>query len=192
MSKSSFSTNGMRAWTHVADLAKPKNLNGALVARSVAGVPFLLFEGLEVAFVPPVLDAPRRGTVVEVRPAGDGAYVVRFDTVSTAEHAHALAGCSCLARRADLPEDIEEDAPGLLLGYVVVDGACGEIGTVADVIENPGQWLLSVEGPHGEVLVPFVEPIVCGIDDAARVVEVDLPAGLLELSGSSAGKGGAR
>ena len=49
----------MRAWTDVAVLARTKNLQGGFVAQSAAGLPFLLSEGLEVAFVPPVSDAPR-------------------------------------------------------------------------------------------------------------------------------------
>ena len=53
----------MRAWTDVAVLARTKNLQGGFVAQSAAGLPFLLSEGLEAAFVPPVLDAPRRAQV---------------------------------------------------------------------------------------------------------------------------------
>lgn len=186
------STSEMRAWTHVADLVKPKNLQGGLVARRVAGLPFLLFEGLEVAFVPPVLDAPRRGVVEEVRPLGDEAYFVRFDSVATIDDASALAGCSCLARRADLPEDLGEEAPGLLLGYTVFDDEQGEIGQVVEVVENPGQWLLSIEGPRGALLVPFVEPIVCGIDEDERIIEIDAPEGLLDLATGVSEEGEAR
>ena len=56
----------MRGWIDVAYLAKPKNLNGGLVARGASGLPALLHEGLEAAFVPPVIDAPRHARVVNL------------------------------------------------------------------------------------------------------------------------------
>ena len=54
----------MGAWVRVAEFTKAKHLKGGLVARSVAGLPFLLEEGLFCAFVPPVIDVPRQGTVL--------------------------------------------------------------------------------------------------------------------------------
>ena len=75
----------MGAWVRVAEFTKAKHLKGGLVARSVAGLPFLLEEGLFCAFVPPVIDVPRQGTVVEVRPEARGGATVFFDTVVDAE-----------------------------------------------------------------------------------------------------------
>ena len=98
----------MGAWVRVAEFTKAKHLKGGLVARSVAGLPFLLEEGLFCAFVPPVIDVPRQGTVVEVRPEARGGATVFFDTVVDANQADALVGCYVLARREDLPDDVLE------------------------------------------------------------------------------------
>ena len=88
----------MGAWVRVAEFTKAKHLKGGLVARSVAGLPFLLEEGLFCAFVPPVIDVPRQGTVVEGRPEARGGATVFFDTVVDANQAAALVGCYVLAR----------------------------------------------------------------------------------------------
>lgn len=173
----------MRAWANVAELAKTKNLTGGLVARSAPGLPFLLREGLEVAFVPPQIDAPRRARVASVQDAGRGSYLVLFEGVDSIDVAERLAGCSCLVRRSDVPEAaLAGEAEGLE-GFEVHDASSGFVGEVAEVVENPGQTLLSVRRGDGarDVLVPLVEAFVVGIDEDARRLDMDLPEGLLDL-----------
>ena len=92
----------MRTWADVAWLATAKNLDGGLVVRSASGLPFLLEEGMEVAFVPPVLDMPRRAIVEEIRPQDDTSAVVWFEGVDDIDTAKALCGCHVLVRREEL------------------------------------------------------------------------------------------
>ena len=178
----------MRAWMHVADLARTKTLQGGLVARSVPGLPFLLHEGLEVAFVPPQHDAPRRGIVRSMRDEGRGAYLVEFEGVDDIGTAELLAGCRCLVRRGDVPDAPSPADGGSLVGWEVHDGRAGLVGAVSGVVENPGQTLLEVSASprdaHGAartVLIPLVDAFVVEIDEEARRIDVDVPAGLLDL-----------
>ena len=104
----------MRTWANVAELSKTKTLTGGLVARCAPGLPFLLEEGMEVAFVPPRHDAPRRARVLSVQDAGRDAFLVTFEGVDSIDIAELLVGCSCLVRRADLPESaLAAEADGL-------------------------------------------------------------------------------
>ena len=154
----------MRAWTDVAVLARTKNLQGGFVAQSAAGLPFLLSEGLEAAFV-------------------DRTAIVTFDAVEGIDMAEALVGCHCLVRRADLPEGALEAHAGAWDGWEVHDARTGLVGTVAGIQELPGQDLLEVVPAAGgrTVLVPLVDAFVSGIDEDARRIDVDLPDGLLDL-----------
>lgn len=170
----------MHDWVNVAELIKPKSLQGGLVARCAPGLPFLLRVGLEVAFVPPALDAPRRGVVVEVREQPSGSYLVSFDTVDGIEAAEALAGRSCLARRFDLPIGFDEQVDEGIIGYAVIDDEAGQVGKVAEVIDNRAQQLILVDGAFGEVLVPFVDAIVLSVDDERKTVVTCMPSGLLD------------
>lgn len=172
----------MRAWADVAVLAKTKNLQGGFVARAAAGLPFLLHEGLEVAFVPPALDAPRRARVASVQQSGDG-FLVFFDGIDGIDVAERLAGCHCLVRTDDVPEGSLAAADDGVLGWEVFDAAAGCLGTVVEVVENPGQSLLSIEraGDARPLLVPAVDAFVVGLDERARRIDVDVPAGLLDL-----------
>lgn len=174
----------MHTWVTVAHLAKAKTLTGELVARGAAGSPVLFSEGLEVAFVPPQLDAPRCGRVVSLRPEAKGAVLVGFDTVRDRDVSERLAGCFCLARRADLPEDALPflDGGTGIEGFEVFDEREGLVGTAERIEELPGQHLLSVRRADGSTfLVPLVDEIVLGLDEDARRIDVDLPNGLLDL-----------
>lgn len=170
----------MRDWANVAELVKPKSLQGGLVARGASGLPFLLRPGMEAAFVPPVLDAPRTGTVEDVTYLGDDAYLVMFDSVDTIDCAEALAGCSCLVRRADLPEGFDVVAQEALAGYRACDEKHGFIGTVREIIDNGAQQLVAIDGEAGDVLVPLVDAIVIAVDEDARTLTTRLPEGLLD------------
>jgi len=62
---------------------------------------------------------------------------------------------------------------------VVVNGE--EIGVAKEVLTGPGGQLLSIAVKGKELLIPFRKPIVKRIDRAAKRIELDPPAGLLDL-----------
>ena len=110
-----------------------------------------------------------------------GAFLVTFEEVDSIEVAERLAGCCCLVRRADLPQDALV-APGRgsrasrCVMRAQARGPCGRDGGGA------GQTLLSVERPDGRTsLVPFVDAFVVSVDEDARRIDVDVPDGLLDL-----------
>jgi len=55
------------------------------------------------------------------------------------------------------------------------------VGPVTIVYEAAGSPVLGIERPGGEVLVPFVEPFVRGVDLEGGVITIRPPEGLLEL-----------
>jgi 16S rRNA processing protein RimM len=65
-----------------------------------------------------------------------------------------------------------------------------ELGAVRDVrnsaeprVKNaPESWLLAVDTPTGELLIPLAAEICTGIDTAARRIDVRLPSGLREIN----------
>lgn len=58
-------------------------------------------------------------------------------------------------------------------GYDVIDAERGPVGRIAGGFETPAALILEVTGPDGtEWLVPAVEELIDGVDDAARAVRV--------------------
>ena len=73
-------------------------------------------------------------------------------------------------------EYYEHDVPGS--SVVVNDEVIGE---ATGLIDIPGGKLLSVDVNGKEVMVPFREPILLGVDRVTRRIELDPPPGLLDL-----------
>jgi 16S rRNA processing protein RimM len=108
--------------------------------------------------------------------------VLVVDDVRDRDSAEALAGQEVFVRRADFPED-EDDEGGYLvdlLGAEVFDEQGNKLGVVEGFADNSAQVLVSVlVAPDKEpVLVPFVEPIVVSAEKGRVVLKP--PAGLFD------------
>ena len=174
----------MRGWIDVAYLAKPKNLNGGLVARGASGLPALLHEGLEAAFVPPVIDAPRRARVRDVQALSEAEALVFFEVVEDLTVAEMLAGRRVLVREEAVDLAVLEEAEALpdWSGWSVEDVRAGYVGEVASFDERATQPLLAVARPDGrETLVPLVDAFIAAVDEERRLIRLTCPDGLLDL-----------
>ncbi len=69
-----------------------------------------------------------------------------------------------------------------LIGCSVVDTSGRLIGELTDVLNLPGQDLLSILTPTGELFLPFVAEFVPEVDVDNRRVVVNPPEGLLGLN----------
>lgn len=172
----------MRAWKDVATLVKTKNLKGRFVARPAADLPFVLEEGMRVAFVPPQTDLPREAVVDFVGEHGDSLFEVGFDVIEDETTAHGLVGCHCLVRRDDLELEELEEQPEAWAGWRVFDADGSLVGEVSEFIDKPGQALLSVvRAGGGAVFLPVADELIVEVDPDARRIVMEIPAGLLEL-----------
>ena len=123
--------------------------------------------------------------VLEVRPFRRG-YLLRFGGVADRATAERYAGRYLLRPFSDVrPPDDDEYFYHELLGMEVrvADGTAqgAPIGTVREVYEVEPDHLLEVVGPDRSVLLPLSKRIITRIDRDGGVLEVDPPAGLLDL-----------
>jgi 16S rRNA processing protein RimM len=116
-----------------------------------------------------------------------GGIVLHFAGVDSISAAELLAGrivAIPAAERAPLPDDEVYIAD--LIGCTLVDVAGAEpvvVGQIESVDRTAGPVaLLVVEGPAGEVLVPFAKSYLRKLDLAAKRVEMALPEGLVDLN----------
>lgn len=112
-----------------------------------------------------------------------GRPVIGIEGVASIGEAEQLAGLELrvpIEELQALPEGAyyEHD----LVGCLVVTASGREVGTVSDVGGEAGHRWLTVNGPGGEVLVPFTVGICVRIDVAARQIVIDPPDGLLEAN----------
>ena len=113
--------------------------------------------------------------------------VVGFEDVLDRDAALALRGKTLTVDRPENPNPPEgEYYHYQLLGCRCNDLRVGLLGTVEDVLEDGGGVLLKVVGADGgsEVLVPFVDAFLRHVDIETKVIEVEVPPGLIEVCGS--------
>ena len=170
----------MSAWKNVAVLTKAKQVKGGLLARSVEGLPFLLREGMQVAFVPPVLHLPRQSVIERIEERQSGA-IVHFADITSIDQAEQLQGHYCLVKTADLPQGFDRSEYDDLVGLQLYGADGTRWGVVVRVEENPAHPLLVVERSGREALVPYVEDLVVSVDAATRMLTMQLADGLLDL-----------
>ncbi|MGN0301247.1 MAG: ribosome maturation factor RimM [Anaerotardibacter sp.] len=171
----------MSAWVNVAKLTKEKTLEGGLLAHSVQGLPFLLTVGLEVAFVPPIINFPRYATVCQVDHKGNDNYLVYFEEIDSIDMAEKLVGHYCLVRKADLPEGWDANPLDLYTSFTVENQDGMVLGHVLRIEENPAHPLLVVSYEEKEILIPLVEELLIDINEDAQRIIMQIPQGLLEL-----------
>lgn len=169
----------------VGTVQKPHGIKGELFVRLETDRPDAVF-------------AAGRALVLgdgEGRPSGEVLTIDRARAfkggmlVKTAEHAHrtpemdGLRGRTLLIPRDQAaPPDEDEVFYHDLLGMRVVTEAEGEIGIVDEVYDAPAGPMLSVRRERSkELLIPFVREMIRRVDTAEKVLELDVPAGLLEL-----------
>ncbi|WP_031090299.1 ribosome maturation factor RimM [Streptomyces sp. NRRL WC-3549] len=114
-----------------------------------------------------------------------GRLLLRFEGVPDRTAAEALRNILLIAEvdPAELPEDEDEfyDHQLIDLDVVLADGT--EIGRITEISHLPSQDLFIVERPDGsEVMIPFVEEIVTGIDLEEQRAVITPPPGLIDES----------
>jgi 16S rRNA processing protein RimM len=165
----------------VGRIARVHGLRGDVVVTPETDFPEERFrEGAEV-FVDRGAGPER--LVIRSSRAHLGRPILGFEGIESVEAAEALG-------RGDLrvPEDAVAPLPEgvfhhhALVGCVVTTTSGEQVGTVARVEGSMASSLLVVDGPRGEVLVPFVSAICVAIDPAARRIVIDPPEGLVEAN----------
>ncbi|NDZ81673.1 ribosome maturation factor RimM [Streptomyces sp. SID10853] len=120
---------------------------------------------------------------IETGRVHSGRLLLRFAGVTDRTAAEALRNTLLIADvdPRQTPEDPEEyyDHQLMDLDVVLADGT--EIGRITEITHLPSQDLFIVERPDGsEVMIPFVEEIVTGIDLEEQRAVIDPPPGLID------------
>ena len=125
---------------------------------------FIYFDGLPVPFF--ISSLTRRG---------NSRAVVHLNDVSSLEDAEELVGQSIWVDWEE--EEGDEEGLGDLVGWTLA--GAGRIIGFLDIPANP---CLEVETKNGtSVLVPFHEDLILSADPDARMLEMEIPDGLLDL-----------
>jgi 16S rRNA processing protein RimM len=163
----------------IARVAKTQGRHGEVAAELHTDFPEKFAERKKLfALVP---DGERRELQLEAFWPHKGYVVLKFSGVNSITDAEALVGCEIQVPREQRAELDAGAYVSDLVGCEVFDRD-RPVGKVKDVQFGAGEApLLVVAQGSKEILIPFAEEFIAGIDIEGKRVEMKLPAGILEL-----------
>jgi 16S rRNA processing protein RimM len=173
---------------------RPRGRRGEVVAELLTDFPERLAERRSLSALAP--SGSRRDLELEEHWLHQGRLILKFRGVESIADAEALRDFELQIRREErVPLPAGSAYVSDLVGCTVVDAAGGrarEIGVIADVRFGSGDApLLQVRDGSLEHLVPFAQAYLKRLDLEARIVEMVLPEGLLDLGHEESGRPGA-
>lgn len=107
---------------------------------------------------------------------------LKFEGYDSIEKISEFTGCRVFLT-SGIPAENNTDDIQSLIGYKVLIQNDILLGTITEVIPNPGQWLLNINSPENkEILIPFHEHFIVSIDKKKKIIVMDIPEGLTELN----------
>lgn len=120
----------------------------------------------------------------EYRFRSNNSALVKFDDIDSANQAQQIVGCDVFFEKAKAAEAGEEEISlNYFIDFKIITKNGETVGRIIDIDDNTENWLFVIEKNDGnEALIPAHEELITDIDHEARILTMDLPDGLLELS----------
>lgn len=129
---------------------------------------YIYFDGLPVPFF-----------IESFTKKGSDKAIAHLNDINCLRDAEEIAG---QAVYADYLEEIDdEDDFSALEGWTVNDAEGNTVGTVSQFIDIPANPCLEVETKNGAAIIPLHEDLIISLDQKARILEMEIPDGLLDL-----------
>ena len=165
----------------VAQIVKSYDVNGEVVIRMTSGIledydfkkepVFIYFDGLPVPFF-----------ISSFKTNASNGALVKLETINDFSHSEELGKKEVFVDAASVdPDSIELDEDeamaAFLIGFKVKDQSGKMVGEISDYYNYPSNPCIELEGKW---LVPFNEELILKLDAKKRVMQMTIPAGLLE------------
>jgi 16S rRNA processing protein RimM len=113
---------------------------------------------------------------------GTGILKLGFEGYSSVERISEFIGCRVFLTDS-ITVDNQSDDLQRLAGYQVFIQNDKLLGSIKEVIPNPGQWLLNIKSTSNrDILIPFHEHFIVAIDNENRILMMNIPEGLIEIN----------
>ena len=107
---------------------------------------------------------------------------LKFEGYNSAEKVSEFSGCRVFLTTGTAVDNNIEDIKNLE-GYEVIIGDNYLLGSIKEVIPNPGQWLLNVTTTaNKDILIPFHDHFIVSIDNNKKLLIMNIPDGLTEIN----------
>jgi 16S rRNA processing protein RimM len=107
---------------------------------------------------------------------------LEFDYYNSSDKISEFVGCKVFLTTG-VPESNHAEDFQSLTGYKIFINDNNLLGSVSEVIPNPGQWLLNIISTDNKViLIPLHEDFIVSIDKKKKTILMDIPEGLTEIN----------
>lgn len=164
----------------IGALAKTHGIKGQLVLR-LNNIDFKNIRKMEtVFFMIEGLPVPFFVSAWQDKPPHE--IILKIDDIDNPEDAAKHVGTQIYLHKSNLDENRQPlDDLHELFGYDVIDEKHGHLGTLDDFYDTPSNPLLRILKDRKELLLPFQDEFIAGLDHDAKTLHVNIPDGLLDL-----------
>lgn len=165
----------------IGKIARPQGIRGEVIVNIETDFPSRFFD--ETVFLVRTKDGSSRKMKAEKVRMHKDRVVIKFLGIDTMNDAETLREAEILIpiEQRDI-EDEDFFYHFELIGMKLIDVSGRMIGIVEDVLVNPGNDILVVQGKAGEVLVPFRKEICIEVNRETGNITVNMPEGLEEIN----------
>jgi 16S rRNA processing protein RimM len=112
--------------------------------------------------------------------------IAKFEDINTPEGAISIASKEIFLRESDIIPDNEREMEVDVMpyehcvGYTILNDGV-EIGVINQIEEYPQQEMAILNYQNRDILIPLNKQFIIKLDNKKKVIEMELPDGLLEL-----------
>lgn len=107
---------------------------------------------------------------------------LKFEGYESYEKVSEFTGCRVYLTTISEETQSAEKSENIL-GFRVFHQNRNLIGTVREIVQNPGQDLLKIISPENkEILIPFHEDFIISLNTKKKTIRVELPEGLTDIN----------
>jgi 16S rRNA processing protein RimM len=108
--------------------------------------------------------------------------LLRFEGYDSSDKVREFINCKVFLTQKN-PDIPKSRSPENIFGFRIYTIDNKLVGLITRITENPGQLLLNVNDGSGKIiLIPFHENLISRIDRRRKIIIMELPEGLLDLS----------
>lgn len=163
----------------VGHTAKPHGIKGELSFNfskenfDEEKLPYYIFE-MDGIFVPFFVE--------DYRYKSDTTAIVKLEGIDTEEQARLLSSHTVYIHTKFVLKESEEDLGiHFFVGFTVIDKQLGSLGKITEVDESTENVLFVIDKEGEELLIPATDDFISDIDEAKRIIHMNLPEGLVNL-----------
>ncbi|MCF6267208.1 MAG: ribosome maturation factor RimM [Desulfuromusa sp.] len=163
---------------NIGKIVRTHGLRGDLKVRLNSGDPELLLTLKQIELCLPTGESLSVNISRQVLHKGQ--VLLHFKGLDSIDRVEPLVGSQVLITEDLLPELSDNEYYwGQLEGLQVVDRERGAIGQLQELLSSAAHDTYVVRGRFGDVMIPAVQQFILGIDLEERIMQVELPEGLI-------------